>query len=263
VSSAQSPSGGRVQVASTGFAFSGTLGATAANDTVGPITVYDSNGQAHTVTVALTNNNATTAGQWSYSIELDGNLATPVTGNLQFSPTTGALTSGTPVTAGFSGLTDGANALSFSWDPSTLTQAAVATNTVSGLTQVGGTAPTITPLEVPITLYDSLGNPQVATVTFTKDLTAVNTWDYSVALPAGAAGGTAGATNTGTLTFNSSGVLASINGVTATAATGTIPLSFAGLSDGGLSLAGQALDFISDWDGHSHSFTSNFTVPQI
>src|SRR5271163_4854750 len=33
-------------VASTGFAFSGTLGATAANDTVGPITVYDSNGQS-------------------------------------------------------------------------------------------------------------------------------------------------------------------------------------------------------------------------
>src|SRR5277367_1254683 len=224
-------------VASTGFAFSGTLGGTAGNDTVGPITVYDSNGQAHAITVTLTNNNGTTAGQWGYSIELDGNATTAVTGNLQFNPATGALTSTTPVSAAFSGLADGANALSFSWDPSTLTQAAAATNTVSGLTQVGGNAPTITPLQVPITIYDSLGNPQVATVTFTKDLTATNTWDYSVALPAGSYGGAAGATNTGTLSFTSSGVLSTINGVSATAATGTIPLSFAGLSDGAANLA--------------------------
>ena len=224
-------------VASTGFAFSGALGATAGTDAVGPITVYDSNGQSHTVTVTLTNNNATTPGQWGYSIELDGNAATAVTGNLQFSPTTGALTSTTPVTAGFSGLTDGANALAFNWDPSTLTQSTAATNTVSGLTQVGGTAPTLTPFQVPITIYDSLGNPQVATVTFTKDLTAINTWDYSVALPTGSYGGAAGAVNTGTLGFTASGALSTINGVSATAATGTIPLSFAGLSDGAANLA--------------------------
>ena len=40
--------------------------------------------------------------------------------------------------------------------------------------------------------------------------------------------------------------------------------SLARLSGAGLSLTGQApADFISDWDGRSHSFTSNFTVPQI
>ena len=105
-------------VASTGFAFSGTLGATAANDSVGPITVYDSNGQSHTVTVALTNNNGATAGQWGYSIELDGNAGTAVSGNLQFNTTSGALTSGTPIAASFGGLTDGANTLNLSWDPS-------------------------------------------------------------------------------------------------------------------------------------------------
>ena len=224
-------------LASTGFAFSGALGSTAGNDTVGPITVYDSNGQSHAVTVTLTNNNLTTAGQWGYSIELDGNAATAVTGNLQFSATTGALISTTPVTAAFGGLADGANALSFSWDPSTLSQATAATSTISGLTQVGGTPPTITPLQVPITIYDSLGNPQVATVTFTKDLTAINTWDYSVALPASDYGGVAGAANTGTLGFTSSGVLATINGVSAAAATGIVPLSFAGLSDGAANLA--------------------------
>ena len=37
-----------------GVAFSGTLGSTAPNDTVGPIIVYDSNGQSHAVTVTLT-----------------------------------------------------------------------------------------------------------------------------------------------------------------------------------------------------------------
>ena len=227
-------------VASTGFAFSGTLGATAANDNIGPITVYDSNGQAHTVTVALTNDNtamAATPDQWGYSIELDGNAGTAVTGNLTFNATTGALTSATPVSASFGGLTDGANALALGWDPSTLTQSTAATNTVSGLTQVGGTAPTVTPLQVPITVYDSLGNPLVATVTLTKNLAATNTWSYAVALPPGAAGGAAGATDTGTLGFNSSGALATINGVSATAATGTIPLSFAGLSDGAANLA--------------------------
>ena len=239
-------------VASTGFAFSGVLGATAGNDTVGPITVYDSNGNSHAVTVTLTNDNGTTPGQWGYSIELDGNAATAVTGNLQFSTTTGALTSTTPVTAAFSGLADGANALSFSWDPSTLSQTTAATNTISGLTQVGGIAPTVLPLQVPITIYDSLGNPQVATVTFTKDLIATNTWDYSVALPAGAYGGAVGATNTGTLGFTSSGVLSSINGVSATAATGTIPLSFAGFSDGAANLA-------FNWNLYSASGTPTMT----
>ena len=104
---------------------------------------------------------------------------------------------------------------------------------------MGGNSPTLTPLLAPVTVYDSLGNSYVASVTLTKDLTAANTWDYSVALPAGAAGGTAGAANTGTLSFNSSGQLATINGVSATAATGTIPLSFAGLADGAANLSFQ------------------------
>jgi flagellar hook protein FlgE len=102
---------------------------------------------------------------------------------------------------------------------------------------VGGSAATNTTLVVPVTIYDSLGNPLVATATFTKDVNASNTWNYSVTLPSGAYGGAAGATNSGTLSFNSSGVLSEINGVAATAATGSIPVSFAGLSDGAANLS--------------------------
>jgi len=72
-----------------------------------------------------------------------------------------------------------------------------------------------------LTAYDSLGNPQVVTVTYTK--TGTNTWSYAINLPAGVATTSTG--NTGTLTFDSNGNLtapaANVAGVT-----------FTGLSDG-------------------------------
>jgi flagellar hook protein FlgE len=77
----------------------------------------------------------------------------------------------------------------------------------------------------PITVYDSLGSPHQATVTFTK--TAANTWDYSVALPAGDAAASSG--TTGTLTFDGNGNL--------TSPTGTITgIAFNGLADGALNM---------------------------
>ena len=72
-----------------------------------------------------------------------------------------------------------------------------------------------------ITLYDSLGISHDATVTYSK--TAANTWNYSIALPAGDA--TGGANLTGTLTFNASGNLI-------TPAGNVAGISFTGLSDG-------------------------------
>jgi flagellar hook protein FlgE len=72
-----------------------------------------------------------------------------------------------------------------------------------------------------ITLYDSLGISHAATVTYTK--TGANTWNYSIALPAGDA--TGGANLTGTLTFNASGDLIS-------PAANVAGISFTGLSDG-------------------------------
>lgn len=72
-----------------------------------------------------------------------------------------------------------------------------------------------------IQLYDSLGEKQEVTITYTK--TANNTWNYSIALPAGASTGATG--NTGTLTFDSNGNL------TAPAAD-VAGISFTGMSDG-------------------------------
>jgi len=95
-----------------------------------------------------------------------------------------------------------------------------------------------------VTMYDSLGEPQLATVTYTK--TASNTWSYSIALPAGAqtAAGTE-ANNTGTLTFDSSGNLtspsANVSGI-----------SFTGLSDG-------ASDLTLNWNVLGASGTPKIT----
>lgn len=72
-----------------------------------------------------------------------------------------------------------------------------------------------------VQLYDSLGQSYNATVTFTN--TGTNTWDYSIALPGGAA--TGGTNLTGTLTFDSNGNLTS-------PATNISGVSFTGLADG-------------------------------
>ncbi len=72
-----------------------------------------------------------------------------------------------------------------------------------------------------VPMYDSLGQTQDVTINFTK--TAANTWNYSLALPAGAATGGAGLT--GTLQFDSNGNLIS-------PAANVGGISFTGLTDG-------------------------------
>jgi flagellar hook protein FlgE len=78
-------------------------------------------------------------------------------------------------------------------------------------------------------VYDSLGTAQQMTVTYTK--TANNSWNYSIALPAGAASGSAN--TTGTLTFDTSGNLTS-------PAANVAGVSFTGLTDGA---AGMTLNW--------------------
>jgi len=76
----------------------------------------------------------------------------------------------------------------------------------------------------PIAVYDSLGESHVLSVTCTK--AAPNSWSYSITLPAADTGGTGPATQvaSGTLTFDSSGIL--------TSPTGSIPgISITGLAD--------------------------------
>jgi flagellar hook protein FlgE len=64
----------------------------------------------------------------------------------------------------------------------------------------------------PISVYDSLGESHVLSVNYTN--TAPNSWSYSITLPAADTGGTGAAKQvaSGTLTFDSSGVLTSPTG---------------------------------------------------
>lgn len=95
-----------------------------------------------------------------------------------------------------------------------------------------------TPMEV----IDSLGNPLVLTVTFTKDATTPRQWNYQVTIPGDAT--TAGTPGTptdllatpGTLTFGPGGKLTSPD-----EAGGSIPIVIPGLSD-------NAADLTIDWN---------------
>lgn len=102
-----------------------------------PITLYDSLGAAHQATVTFTKTGSNT---WSYSVALpsgDSTGSAGTTGTLTFD-SNGNLTSPTGSISGisFTGLTDGASNMSFSWNLSSLTQTATTSN-VAGATQDG------------------------------------------------------------------------------------------------------------------------------
>lgn len=73
-------------------------------------------------------------------------------------------------------------------------------------------------LTTPIQVYDSQGNTQTLTITYTK--TGTNTWSYAVTGPAGATitGANPAGSQNGVLTFSASGALQDINGNGATSA---------------------------------------------
>lgn len=77
----------------------------------------------------------------------------------------------------------------------------------------------------PITVYDSLGESHVLTMNYTN--LAPNSWSYSITMPAADTGGTGAATElaSGTMSFDSSGVL--------TSPTGSVSgIGISGLADG-------------------------------
>jgi len=91
-----------------------------------------------------------------------------------------------------------------------------------------------------VNMYDSLGQMHTATVTYTAN--GAGSWDYSIALPAS---DTAAPAVTGTMTFDKNGNLATIQptGAAAPSNVGTaagdvssIPVAFAGLTDGAANL---------------------------
>ena len=117
-----------------------------------------------------------------------------------------------------------------------------ATTTLNMIANLDATSAAGTTFPSQVTIYDSLGVSHIATVTYTQ--TGVNTWSYSVALPAGDFTSGVSTPVTGTLTFNSSGNLVSVKqgaGPTTPVGTGPgqasqIPLAFTGLADGAANL---------------------------
>jgi flagellar hook protein FlgE len=87
-----------------------------------------------------------------------------------------------------------------------------ATTTMSMTANLDSNSATLTQFPAQVTIYDSLGEPHVATVTFEQ--TATNTWAYSAQLPASdystSGANVVPAAVTGILTFNPSGDLATV-----------------------------------------------------
>jgi flagellar hook protein FlgE len=111
--------------------------------------------------------------------------------------------------------------------PVASTEGAQATQNLSFTTDLDSSAATGTVLTSEATLYDSLGESHLATITFTKE--SQTSWGYAITLPNGDANGTP-VNNTGTLTFDSNGKLTSpstdVSGVT-----------FPGMADGASNLS--------------------------
>ena len=113
-----------------------------------------------------------------------------------------------------------------------------ATTTMSMTANLNSASTTGTQFPAEITVYDSLGEPHVATVTYEQ--TAANTWSYSVALPASDFKSGVSTPVTGTMTFNANGNLTTITPTdeaaetvgTATGDVSSIALAFGGLADG-------------------------------
>jgi flagellar hook protein FlgE len=174
-------------------------------------------------------------GGTTYEYTRDGNFTLDNQNNLITS--SGLQVMGYPAVNGVVNTTSPLTAINIptSQSPSATTTLNMTAN-LDNTTATGGAFP------AQITVYDSLGQPHIATVTYTQ--TATNTWSYSVALPA--ADFTTGISTpvTGTMVFNANGNLSTVaQGAgpatpvgTAAGDVSSIPLSFTGLKDGAANL---------------------------
>jgi flagellar hook protein FlgE len=153
-------------------------------------------------------------------------------GNFQLSPTGDLITSdgyavqGYPAVNGVVNMDAPLGTLNV---PIAQTQLPHATQNFSLTSSLHSSAATGTQFTATSPMYDSLGTAHSVNIVFTK--TGASTWGYEVSMPSGDAKTTTG--NTGTLTFNSDGTLASPAG-------DVTGISFGGLSDG-------ASDMSLDW----------------
>ncbi len=113
-----------------------------------------------------------------------------------------------------------------------------ATTTMNMTANLDADSATGTQFPGQVTVYDSLGEPHVATVTYEQ--TAANTWSYSVALPAGDFTSGVSTPVTGTMQFDANGNLTTVTPTggaaetvgTAVGDVSSIALAFNGLADG-------------------------------
>lgn len=148
-------------------------------------------------------------GQGGYEYSRAGDFSLDSSGNLVTS--NGLSVMGYPAVAGVVNSNAPLTAISL---PIGQVEAPQATSTMGMTGNLDSTTPAGTSFPAQVTVYDSLGQSHIATVTYTP-AAAANTWDYSVSLPAAdystAGGNTVPAAITGTMTFSSSGTLTSVN----------------------------------------------------
>ena len=150
-----------------------------------------------------------------FGFDATGTLVTasgdPVLGYTASDPATGAiLTSGQPSSINI---------------PPGVLRPPVATTTFATVTNLETAAAVGDTYSTSVQMYDALGVPHVASVTFTN--TASGAWDYSVTVPgAEVTGGTVGTPfeiATGAMAFDANGRLATVNGAAAADVTVTSP----------------------------------------
>jgi len=146
-----------------------------------------------------------------------------------------------------------------------------ATTTMSMTANLDSASALNTQFPAEVTVYDSLGQAHVAAVTYQQ--TAVNTWTYSVQLPASdysvAGGHVVPAAITGTMTFNANGDLATVaqgagpaqNVGTVAGDVSSIPLDFTPAGPPASVLADGAAGLTINWNLLSASGTP--TISQV
>ena len=165
-------------------------------------------------------------------------------GNFQLSPTGDLITSdGYPVQGypAVNGVVNTDAPLSTMTVPIAKTQLPQATQNFALTSSLDSGAATGTQFTASSEMYDSLGAQHNVNIVFTK--TGASTWSYDVSMPSGDATSTSG--NTGTLTFNSDGTLATPSG-------DITGITFSGLSD-------SASDMTLNWKLHDSNGNSLIT----
>ncbi len=178
-----------------------------------------------TLTTTQSSTDMALSGSGFFLVQSGNNQSLTRAGNFQSDASGNLITSGGQNVMGY-GVLGGSVNLNGGLVPLQLpiahTEPAQATQSVALTTSLNASSATGAQFSSPVTLYDSLGATQQATVSYTK--TSPTTWDYSITLPAGAASGTP-VNNSGTLTFDSSGNLV-------TPAANVAGVSFPGMADG-------------------------------